>query len=96
MMNMEQFAPIKSQAGVILDAVLHGRPDIAASIIADGIAFYSAARPVKADTVAEFMNDTQTAAKRQNGAKNGKSRTEPKARKPRASKAKKAAKGVSA
>jgi hypothetical protein len=95
-MSDYEHAPIRHQAAVILDAVLHNRQDIAASIIADGIAFYSAARPVKADTVAEFMNDTQTPAKRQNGAKTGKRGAAPKARKPRASKAKKAAKGKGA
>ena len=95
-MNAYEHAPIRPQAGVILDAVLHGRPDIAASIISDGIAFYSATKPVKADTVAEYMNDTETPAKRHSGAKTGKRAAEPKARKPRASKAKKTPEGVSA
>jgi hypothetical protein len=88
--NAYEHAPIHPQATIILEAVLRGRQDIAGSIISDGIAFYSATKPVKADTVAEFMNDVETPAKRRNGAGKGKRATEPKARKPRASKGRKA------
>lgn len=83
-------APIRAGALQIIDAVLYNRPDIASSIIVDGVAFYSASRPVKAATVAEYTTDVQSGEKRQNGAKKGKAAPTPRTRKPRASKAKKA------